>query len=97
MTKAELADAVQLRLGGSCSQREAVDLVESVLGILKESLSQGDHVKLSSFGTFALQDKAPRIGRNPQTGEPTMIEARRVVKFKVSAKLRGRMNTGSSE
>ena len=97
MKKAELVDAVQICLGGDCSQREAVDLVESVLGIIKDTLSTGEIVKLSSFGTFDTLDKDSRIGRNPQTGEPTMIEARRVVRFKVSEKLRGKMNSQSDD
>ena len=92
MKKSELAKAVQICLGGGCSQREAVDLVESVLAIMKETLSRGEPVKLSGFGRFEPRDKKPRMGRNPQTGEPILIEARRVVKFTVSTKLRKKMN-----
>ena len=92
MRKADLANAVQICLGGDCSQREAVDLVESVLAIMKETLSRGEPVKLSGFGRFDIRDKKRRMGRNPKTGEPTLIEARRVVKFTVSEKLRKKMN-----
>ena len=94
MRKSELADAMQHRLGSDCSKSEAVDLVESVLAIMKETLSTDESVKISSFGTFEPRDKKPRMGRNPQTGEPILIEARRVVAFKVSEKLRGKMNNG---
>ena len=92
MRKAELVDAVQICLGGDCSQREAVDLVESVLAIMKETLGQGEPVKVSGFGRFDIRDKKGRMGRNPQTGEPILIEGRRVVKFTPSVKLRGKMS-----
>ena len=96
MTKIDLANAVQTCLGGSCSQREAVDLVEGTLGIIKETLSTGECVKLSSFGRFETRAKKPRMGRNPQTGEPILIESRRVVKFTPSEKLRKKMNDSSA-
>ena len=94
MTKADLATAVLECLEGDCSQSEAADLVESVLSIVKDTLSQGEIVKLSSFGRFDTMDKQPRMGRNPQTGDPIVIEARRVVRFQVSEKLRSKMNGG---
>ena len=97
MTKADLAKGVCDSTEGGCSKREAFDLVESVLGIMKETLGQGESLKLTSFGKFDVSDKAPRMGRNPQTGEPTLIEARRVVKFTPSAKLRGKMNDQHDE
>ena len=92
MRKAELVDAVQIRLEGDCSKSEAVDLVEATLGIIKETLSTGETVKVSGFGRLDVRDKAPRMGRNPQTGEPILIEARRVVEFSPSAKLREKLN-----
>lgn len=93
MKKAELVDAVQICLGGDCSKSEAIDLVESVLAIIKETLFSGEFVKISGFGKFDAIDKAPRMGRNPKTGEPILIEARKVVKFKVSRRLREKMNS----
>ena len=92
MRKSELADAVQICLGGDCSKSEAVDLVEETIDLIKETLSVGEIIKLTSFGTFEPRDKKPRMGRNPQTGEPIMISARRVVKFSPSAKLREKLN-----
>ena len=96
MTKAELSDAVRECLDPNCSQRGATDLVEATLAILKDTLSQGVTVKLSSFGTFDTTDKKARMGRNPQTGEPIVIEARRVVRFKPSQKLRAKLNSNSN-
>lgn len=93
MTKNDLAGAVLECLEGNCSQREAADLVEATLSIVKDTLSQGDVVKLSSFGRFDTRDKKSRMGRNPQTGEPILIEERRVVRFTPSEKLRVNMNS----
>ena len=97
MTKNDLADAVLECLEGDCSQREAADLVEATLSIVKDTLSQGEVVKLSSFGRFDTRDKVPRMGRNPQTGEPIMISARRVVRFQASEKLREKLNSQSDD
>ena len=61
---------------------------------MKERLADGENVKLSGFGNFAVADKAPRAGRNPQTGEELEISARRVVRFKVSQVLKDKVNEG---
>ena len=97
MKKADLANAVCDCFGGDCSKLEAVDLVESTLAIMKEILSRGEPVKLSSFGTFDVREKKPRMGRNPKTKEPMLIEARTVVAFKASEKLRGKINGDGGE
>ena len=71
---------------------QAVEAVETVLEIMKSNLEKGDDVMLSGFGKFKVSDKKPRVGRNPRTGEEIMIDARKVVTFKPSGKLRGRVN-----
>lgn len=53
-----------------------------------QELAQGEDVKISGFGNFQLRAKSPRPGRNPRTGEPIAIEARRVVTFHASQKLK---------
>ena len=97
MTKTDLANAVRKSIDGDCSQREAVDLVESVLELVKETLFQGEAIKIAGFGKFDVREKKPRMGRNPKTKEPMLIEARRVVKFTVSEKLRGKINGDGGE
>ena len=97
MKKADLANAVCDCFGGDCSKLEAVDLVEETLGILKETLFQGEAIKLSGFGKFDVREKKPRMGRNPKTKEPMLIEARTVVAFKASEKLRGKINGDGGE
>lgn len=91
MTKLELAGLLYERVGGM-SKREAFELVEMVLALVKESLGRGEGVLVSSFGRFVLQDKAERVGRNPQTGESLMLASHRTVRFRPSRKLRERIN-----
>ena len=90
MTKADLIDAVCEENG--FSKRESAKIVEDVLDIIKETLENGENVKLSGFGSFNIQHKRARVGRNPQTGKPMTISARRILSFKASKVLQGRLN-----
>ena len=63
-----------------------------MLDIIKESLENGENVKLSDFGSFNVRDKRVRRGRNPQTGEEITITPRRVLTFKSSNVLREKLN-----
>ena len=90
MTKADLAKAIIDTAGLSPNQaREAVQLV---IDLMADTLARGEHVKISGFGTFQLRDKADRLGRNPQTGQPITISAKRVVTFRPSKVLKRAMN-----
>ena len=86
LTKAELADLLFERIG--LNKRESKDLVEAFFELLHDALVQGREVKLSGFGNFSIRGKASRPGRNPRTGEAIPIEARRVVTFHASHKLK---------
>ncbi|HDS16291.1 MAG TPA: integration host factor subunit alpha [Proteobacteria bacterium] len=90
MTKADMVEVVYERIG--VSKREAARIVENLFDILKETLEQGENVKISGFGSFNIQHKKPRRGRNPQTGEEITISARRVLSFKASNVLRDQLN-----
>jgi integration host factor subunit alpha len=86
LTKAELAELLFERLG--LNKRESKDMVEAFFDIVNEALVNGQDVKLSGFGNFAIRRKAPRPGRNPRTGESIPIKARNVVTFHASHKLK---------
>ena len=90
MTKSDLAEALRQRLG--FTKARSVELTESILDLVKETLARGETVKISGFGSFEVRDKKPRKGRNPQTGEEIVIDARRVITFGPSAVLKERMN-----
>ncbi|WP_312261258.1 integration host factor subunit alpha [Candidatus Igneacidithiobacillus taiwanensis] len=68
--------------------RDSKALVEAFFDQIRETLAQGENVNISGFGKFTLRDKPQRPGRNPKTGEPIPISARRVVTFHPSLKLR---------
>jgi integration host factor subunit alpha len=74
-------------------RNESQELVERVLSEISETLSQGEGVKLSSFGSFGVRAKAQRMGRNPKTGEEVPITPRRVLVFRPSNIMKERINT----
>ena len=86
LTKAQLADALFDQLG--LNKREAKDFIDAFFEILSAELVQGNSVKISGFGNFEVHNKTARPGRNPQTGEPVIIAARKVVTFRASGSLR---------
>jgi integration host factor subunit alpha len=86
LTKAELADLLFEKVG--LNKREAKDMVEAFFDEIRLTLERGEEVKLANFGNFDLREKPPRPGRNPKTGEAALINARRVVTFHASAKLK---------
>lgn len=96
MTKADIVQAIYGKLGGF-SKKEASDLVDLVFETMKETLGRGEKIKISGFGNFVLRDKRERQGRNPQTGEPITITARRVLNFKASQLLKQFLNDDSPE
>ena len=66
--------------------------VESLLEIIKRTLESGEDILISGFGKFTVKDKTKRRGRNPQTGNDLILDARRVVIFKCSKNLRDQLN-----
>jgi len=90
MTKADLVDLIYERVGSS--KKEACDVVEAVFAIIRDSLRQGQKVKISGFGTFLVNQKHARRGRNPQTGATIKIAARKVAKFTPGAELKKAVN-----
>ena len=90
LTKAQLADALFDQLG--LNKREAKDFIDAFFEILSSELAKGESVKISGFGNFEVHTKTARPGRNPQTGEPVIIAARKVVTFRASGSLRQQVN-----
>ena len=76
------------------TKKAAVDAVESLLEIIKQTLESEEDVLVSGFGKFCVKEKSPRRGRNPATGSDMELWGRRVVTFKCSGKLRERINGG---
>ncbi|MCF8024197.1 MAG: integration host factor subunit alpha [Desulfobacteraceae bacterium] len=76
------------------TKKKSVEIVESLLEIIKRSLENNEDVLVSGFGKFCIKKKNTRRGRNPATGEDLLLNARNVVTFKCSGKLRERINKG---
>ena len=74
MTKAELVEEVYEAVG--FSKKDSASLVDLVFETIKETLEEGEKLKVSGFGNFMVREKKARIGRNPQTGEEIEISAR---------------------
>jgi DNA-binding protein HU-beta len=85
MNKAELVDAVAKITQHSKAQTE--EMFDAFMAVVQNSLLSGNPVQMMGFGTFMVQARAARTGRNPATGEEMKIPAKKVVKFKVSSKM----------
>jgi integration host factor subunit alpha len=90
LTKAKIIDAVAESNG--YTRKKSIETVETVLELIKRSLESGEDVLISGFGKFSVNQKAARKGKNPATGEDMILKTIRVVTFKCSGKLRGKIN-----
>jgi len=90
VTRKELASSVYEKL--DVSQRNGAEIVDAVFAAMKNTLVSGESIKLVLFGTLNVQDKSPRRGRNPRTGESMTITKRQMVSFRPSKQLRERLN-----
>jgi integration host factor subunit alpha len=94
LTKNDLMNAMHDRL--SLHKCKSLDLLESLLEIMKKTLESGEDIRISGFGKFSVKDKRERRGRNPQSGEDLMLESRRVVTFRCSEVFRDKINGRSA-
>ena len=92
MTKADIIEGVYEKVG--FSKKESAEIVELVFDMVKETLERGDKIKVSGFGNFLVRHKKTRMGRNPQSGQPIEIPARRVLTFRPSQVLKSALNGG---
>jgi len=86
MTKHELISKVSEKTG--LSKKASALAVDAVLDAIAEALAAGEKVHLIGFGTFEVRERAARIARNPQTGEPVEVPATRVPAFKAGKGLK---------
>jgi integration host factor subunit alpha len=90
LTKNDIARSIYTQL--DFPKYRSVELVESLLEIIKKSLENGEDVLISGFGKFCVKNKRERKGRNPQTGDDMTLKPRRVVTFRSSGVLRDKVN-----
>ena len=98
ITRADVAETIYEEIGLSRKDStdvldiDSTDVLDMILDEIVNELSNGNDVKLSSFGTFSLRDKKARAGRNPKTGVEAVISSRRVISFKPSQTMRKIIN-----
>ncbi len=90
LTKAKIVEEVSEQNG--YPKNQSIEMIETLLEIIKSTLESGEDVLISRFGKFCVKEKHERRGRNPATGEDMMLEPRRVVTFTCSRKLRDKIN-----
>lgn len=90
ITRAKLSDALHQRLG--ISRQNSAQLVDLLLEEMIQGIIKDEQLKIASFGTFSVRKKRERIGRNPKTKESAVITARKVLSFKPSLMLKGKIN-----
>jgi integration host factor subunit alpha len=91
LTKDLIAKAIAENVG--LQRNQSVQLVEILIGLVKESLISGEDVLISGFGKFSVKSKRERRGRNPATGDSMMLRSRKVIGFHCSGKLREKLNS----
>ena len=90
LIKSQIVEEISNKSG--FTRKKSADVVETLLEIVKSTLSSGEDVLISGFGKFCVKEKNTRRGRNPATGETMMLASRKVVTFKCSQKLRDQIN-----
>ena len=88
-TKAEMVERVS---GRGFTKKKSLEMVESLLEIMKRTLENGDDILVSGFGKFCVKEKNKRRGRNPATGDDLILSERRVITFKCSSGLKTKIN-----
>lgn len=91
MTKSELIEALSLKQA-HLMQKDVELAVKLVLDHISQALARQERVEIRGFGSFSLNARAPRVGRNPKTGEPVEIPAKWVPHFKPGKEMRERVN-----
>jgi integration host factor subunit alpha len=91
LTKADIIQSIADQIG--LTNNKSSELTETLLEIIKRALASGENVLVSGFGKFSVNEKRERKGRNPATGDGMMLRPRRIVTFKCSGKLRGKINS----
>lgn len=95
MTKADIVEIVFEKVG--FSKKDVGFVIEEIFEVIKNTLEQGEKVKISGFGNFTIRQKRARRGRNPQTGTEITIDQRRVMTFKASQLLKKAINSSAPQ
>ncbi|WP_418991901.1 HU family DNA-binding protein [Alistipes sp.] len=85
MNKSQLVEAIAL--DANITRVEARKAIDALIRTTVQTLREGDRLSLTGLGTFCVQLKAERVGRNPRTGAAVKIPSRKVIKFRPTAEI----------
>ena len=91
MTKSDLIEKISFSQG-HLSYRDVELSVKTIIEKMADRLSSGERIEIRGFGSFCLHYRAPRMGRNPKTGEKVSLRGKHVPHFKPGKELRERVN-----
>lgn len=94
MTKSDLIERLTSK-HFQLSVKEVEDSVKETLTLMANSLAQGERIEVRGFGSFSLHYRAPRVGRNPKTGDRVELDGKYVPHFKPGKALRERVNAAN--
>jgi integration host factor subunit beta len=92
VTKSELIERIAT-MQPDLQFKDVESGVKMILDMMSDSLSQGERIEIRGFGSFSLHYRAPRVGRNPKTGDSVTLDAKYVPHFKPGKELRERVNS----
>ncbi|SOE48585.1 Integration host factor beta subunit [plant metagenome] len=95
MTKSELIAALAARYP-QLAARDTDYAVKTVLDAMTQALAAGQRIEIRGFGSFSLSLRAPRVGRNPKSGEQVMVPGKQVPHFKAGKELREKVDLGTA-
>ncbi|NQY63400.1 MAG: integration host factor subunit beta [Alteromonadaceae bacterium] len=91
MTKSELIEKLAEKLA-HLSAKDVEKAIKEILEMMAQTLSKGERIEIRGFGSFSLHYRAPRVGRNPKTGDSVELAGKYVPHFKPGKELRERVN-----
>ena len=92
MTKADLVEEISRAI--TTTRKDAETIVETIFGCIVKALQSDDKVEIRGFGSFRTRTRNARKGRNPKTGAPVNVPAKRIARFKPSKELKEVINAG---
>jgi integration host factor subunit beta len=93
MTRSDLVEELAARFGSQLTHRDAEFAVKTLLDAMSDALVRGHRIELRGFGSFSINRRPPRMGRNPRSGESVAIPEKRVPHFKPGKALREAVDT----
>lgn len=91
MTKSELIERIAEQQD-QLSPKDIELATKLILECMSQALANGDRIEIRGFGSFSANYRAPRMGRNPKTGEPVQLEGKYIPHFKPGKELRDKVN-----